>query len=133
MDRGADRLPDGSRRQILSGLKDKSLETHQALSRVVGVNRRHRAIVAGVHSLEHVEGFATTALTDDDAVRPHTQTALDQLSDWHRALALDVGWPRLELNPVGLLQLKLGCVLACDEALVLRNERGEDVQKRGFA
>src|SRR5690242_510350 len=133
VNRGADRLADGSRRQVLPCLQDQGLETDQTLARVVGVKRRHRAIVAGVHGLEHVQRLAATTLTDDDAVGAHTEAALDQLTDGHRALALDVGRTRLELDPVRLLQLQLGGVFAGDEALVLGDERREDVQQRRLA
>src|SRR6476661_1326962 len=43
------------------------------VARRVGVNRREGAVVAGVHGLEHVEGFAAADLADHNAVRPHTQ------------------------------------------------------------
>ena len=37
-----------------------------------GMDRRHRALVTGVHGLNHVEGFGAPALTDDDPVGPHS-------------------------------------------------------------
>ena len=40
---------------------------------VLAWQRGHRAVVAGVHGLEHVERFGTAALADDDAFGPHTQ------------------------------------------------------------
>jgi len=86
-------VSNGSRGKVLPGLEHQRLETDKGLVRVVGVQRRHRAIVAGVHRLEHVQGFTATALTDDDVIGPHTQTALDELPNRHRALALDVRWP----------------------------------------
>src|SRR4030088_3082485 len=89
---------------------------------VVGVERGHRPFVAGVHRLEHVQGFAATALTHDDAVGAHTQTAFDELSNRDSALAFDVRRARLELDPVRLLKLKLRRVLAGDQPLCLRNE-----------
>src|SRR5439155_56956 len=84
VDSGTDRLPDGARGQVLACLEDQRFQTDQAFVRVVGVKRRHRSIVARVHGLEHVEGLAATTLADDDAVRAHTQTALDQLANRHR-------------------------------------------------
>jgi hypothetical protein len=33
--------------------------------------------VAGVHRLQHVEGFLAAALAEDDAVGPHAQCVLD--------------------------------------------------------
>ena len=62
--------------KVLPGLEHQRLEPDQGLMRVVGVERGHRAIVAGVHGLEHVQGLAATALTDDDAVGAHRRQLL---------------------------------------------------------
>src|SRR4051812_46172201 len=91
VNRRSDRLADGARREVLTCLEDQRLQTHQALARVVGVDRRHRAIVSGVHGLEHVQRLSPTTLADDDPVGTHTETALHELADGHRALAFDVG------------------------------------------
>jgi len=40
-----------------------------------------RAVVAGVHRLEHVERFAAAALADDDTVGAHTQGVADEVAD----------------------------------------------------
>src|SRR5882672_3043836 len=132
VDRGPDRLADGSGRQVLTSLEHQRLEPDQRLMRVVGVQRRHRTIMARVHRLQHVQGFAAATLTDDDAVGSHTQAALDELANWDGTLALDVGRTRLELDPVRLLELKLRGVLARDQALGLWDEGREDVEQRGL-
>src|ERR1700687_2275125 len=132
VDGGPDRLPDSPRRQVLSRLEHKGLETDQALVRVVGVDRGHRTIVAGVHGLEHVQRLTTSTLTDDDPVGSHTQTALDELADGHRAFAFHVRRTRLELDPVRLLKLELRGVLTRDQPFGLRNEGREDVEERGL-
>ena len=49
------------------------------------------------------------------------------------ALALDVGRARLQRHDVRLLQLQLGGVLDGDDALVVRDERRQDVQQRRLA
>ena len=36
-----------------------------------------RAVVTGVHGLEHVEGFAGTTFADDDPLGPHAQRVAD--------------------------------------------------------
>ena len=56
----------------------------------VGVQRRQRAVVAGVHRLEHVERLGAADLADDDAVGPHAQRVAHQVADRDLALALDV-------------------------------------------
>ena len=85
----------------------------------VGVAGRHRAVVAGVHGLQHVERLAAAALADDDAVGPHAQGVAHQLADGDRALAFDVRRPRLERDHVLLAQLQLGRVLDGHDALVV--------------
>src|SRR3989441_13281194 len=55
---------------------------------------RQRAVVAGVHRLQHVEGFAAATLANDDAVRAHAERVLDQVALHDLTLALDVGWTR---------------------------------------
>ena len=68
-----------------------SVSRRASVSRgAVGVDRGDRAVVAGVHGLEHVEGLAGTALADDDAVGPHAEGVLDEVADGDLALALDV-------------------------------------------
>ena len=50
-----------------------------------------RALVAGVHGLEHVERLAAADLADDDPVGSHAQRVAHQVADGDLALALDVG------------------------------------------
>ena len=70
--------------------------------------------MAGVHGLQHVEGFLAAALAEDDAVGPHAQRVLDQLALADFALAFDVGRPRLHAADMRLLQLQFGGVLDGD-------------------
>ena len=86
--------------------------------------------MAGVHGLEHVEGLATTDLTDDDAVGSHTQGVAHQVADLHLALALDVRRARLHREHVRLVELELLGVLDGDDALVGRDEARQHVEER---
>ena len=52
----------------------------QGVARRVGVQRGHRALVAGVHGLEHVQRLGAAALADDDPFGPHTQGVADQVA-----------------------------------------------------
>ena len=92
-----------------------------------------RAVVTGVHGLEHVERRGVADLTDDDPVGAHAQAVLDQVADRDRALALDVGRARLEADDVLLLELELGGVLDGDDPLVVGDERRQHVEGRGLA
>ena len=90
VDRRGDLLADGADRQVDAGHEDHRLEPRQHVARAVGVAGRHRAVVAGVHGLEHVQRLAGAALPDDDPVGPHAERVADELADRDRALALDV-------------------------------------------
>jgi hypothetical protein len=72
-------------------------------------------------------------LAQDDAVGPHAQRVAHQRALVHLALALDVGRAGLQPHHVRLLQLQLGRVLDGDDALVVRDERRQDVQQRRLA
>ena len=88
----------------------------------VGVERAHRAVVAGVHRLQQVEGLRSAHFADDDPLGTHTQAVLDEIAHGDLALALEVGRAGFEAHHVRLLQLQFGRVLAGDDALVLVDE-----------
>ena len=115
------------------GHQHQGLEPGQGVAGAVGVHGGERAVVAGVHGLEHVEGLARAALADHDAVGAHAQAVLDQVADGDLAPALDVGRPGLERQHVVLVELELLGVLDGDDALVGRDERREHVEGRGLA
>ena len=89
--------------------------------------------MAGVHGLEHVEGFFAAALAEDDALGPHAQRVLDEIALADLALALDVGRARLHAGDVRLLQLQLRRVLDGDQALGVRDVGRQRVEHRGLA
>ena len=62
-------------REVEAGHQHQGLEAGQRVTGAVGVDRGERAVVAGVHGLEHVEGLAATALADDDAVGAHAEAS----------------------------------------------------------
>ena len=62
----------------------------ERVARRVRVDRRQRALVTGVHRLEHVERLGAANLADDDPVGAHAQRVADELADPDLALALDV-------------------------------------------
>ncbi len=122
-------LADGLQGQVHAGHQDQGLEPREGLTGRVGVDRRHRSIVAGVHGLEHVEGLTGAALADHDAVGAHPQGVDDQIADVDAALAVDVRRARLEPAHVFLVELELGGVLDGDDPLVDRDEPGADVEE----
>ncbi|KAG1385923.1 hypothetical protein G6F59_017125 [Rhizopus arrhizus] len=48
---------------------------------------RHRAVVAGVHRLQHFQHLGATDFADHDAVRPHAQAVAPPVADAHCAMA----------------------------------------------
>ena len=128
-----DLLADRAQRQLDAGEEHHRLESGEHVARGVGVAGRHRAVVAGVHCLEHVQSFAASALADDDAIGPHAEGVTYQFPDGDGALALDVGGSRLERYDVLLAELELGRILDGDDALVVGDERRQHVEHRGLA
>ena len=97
------------------GHRHHRVEAVERVARAVGVDGRQAAVVAGVHGLQHVERLVAADLADDDAIGPHAQGVDDELALPDRALALDVGRPRLEPDDVPLPQHQLGGVLDGDD------------------
>src|SRR5689334_10853126 len=72
VDGARDLLPHGALGQLEVGHRDHGLEPAQRVPRGIGVERGERAVVAGVHGLQHVDGLGAATLTHDDPVGPHT-------------------------------------------------------------
>ena len=83
-------------------------QRRQRFARDVGVQRAHRAVMAGIHGLQQVERLGSAHLADDDALGPHAQAVLDEIAHGDLALAFEVGRPGLEAHHMRLLQLQLG-------------------------
>ena len=133
VDRGADHLADGLRRQREAAHGDHRFDAGQRLARRVGVQRAHRAVVAGVHRLQQVERLGSAHFADDDALGPHAQAVLDQVAHGDLAFAFEVGRPGFQAHHMRLLQLQLGGVFAGDDALVVVDVVGQAVEQRGLA
>ena len=133
VDRRRDLVADRPQRQLVAGHQDHRLEPSEHVRRGVGVAGRQRAVLAGRHRLEHVEGLARTTLADDDPVGSHVQPVAQQVPDGDLAQALEVRRARLELHDVRLVELQLGGILDGDDPLVLGDERRQDVEGRRLA
>ncbi len=132
-DRRRDLPADGCHRHRQTGHADHLLQAGDGITRRVGVDGRHRPFMAGIHGLQHVEGFLAAALAENDAIGTHAQRVLDELTLADLALALDVRRPRLHAPDMGLLQLQLGGILDGEQPLPLRDEGGEGVEHGGLA
>ena len=133
VDRGADHLADGSRGKREAAHGDHGFAARQRFARIVGVQRAHRAVMAGVHGLQQVERLGSADFADDDAFGTHTQAVAHQFAHGDLAFAFDVRRAGFQPHHMRLLQLKLGGVLAGDDALVVLDIVGQAVQQRGLA
>ncbi len=132
VDRRSELLPHRLQRQFDAAHRDHRLQSGNGVTGAVGVNRRQRTFVAGVHRLQHVERFRTTAFADDDAVGSHTEAVFHQVGRADPTLAFDVRRPRFEPQHVVLLQLKFGRVFDRHDSLVVLNEARQRVEQRRF-
>lgn len=133
VDRADDHLLDGLGGQAIAAHGDHALDPADRLTRAVGVQRAHRAVVAGVHGLQEVERLGATDFADDDPLGTHPQTVLDQIPHGHRAAALEIGRTGFQAHHVRLLQLQFGGVLAGHDPLGGVDERGHGVEQRRLA
>src|SRR6185503_5559191 len=133
VERGRDLLAHRALRQVDAGHEAHRLDAGDHVSRRVRVTGRKASIVTSVHGLEHRERLTTTDLTDDDALWAHTEGVLHEIHDRDLALAFDVRRARLEAHDVVLHETELGGVLDRDDALVLGDEAGHDVEERRLA
>src|SRR5436190_2155435 len=81
VERGGHLLTDRAGGQVDTSHETHRLQPGEHVARRVRVAGGQRAVVTGIHGLEHREGLATTDLTDDDALRAHTKGVLDQVHD----------------------------------------------------
>ena len=84
------------------------------------------------HSLQHVQGLFAANLSQDDAIRTHTQCIDDELALLDGPVAFDVGRPRLKPDDMLLLDLEFSRVFYGDNALIRRDITGKDVEQRGL-
>jgi hypothetical protein len=125
-----DLLAQRAHRETGAGEHHHVLEARERVTRRVGVDRRHRALVAGVHRLEHVHRLDAAHLADDDAIRPHAERVADKIARHDLAASLDVRRAGLEPHDVLLLQPQLRRVLDRHDALRARDERAQRVEQR---
>ena len=101
--------------------------------RALRVHRRQRAVVPGVHRLQHVERLAAAHLAHDQPVGPHPQRVADELADRDVAAALEARGTRLEPHDVRPVDAELGRVLDRDDPLGRVDEPRERAEQRRLA
>ena len=133
IDGGSDLGANYGKRNLEAAHGDHGLEAADGVVAGASVNGGERAVVAGVHGLEHVECFVAADFADDDAVGAHTQSVDYQAARRNGAGTFDVGRTRLEPHDVILLEAEFGGVFNSDDALARRDIRREKIEQRGLA
>ena len=80
-----------------------------------------------------IERLGSAHLADDDALGAHAQAVLDEVAHGHRTRPSRLGGRVSRRTTCGLLQLKLGRVLAGDDPLVVLDVVGQAVEQRRLA
>ena len=83
------------------------------------MDRGHRPVMAGVHRLEHVEGFGAANLADDDPIGTHPQSVANEFALIDRTGTFDIGWSRFELDDMRLLQPQFDRIFDSDNAFAI--------------
>src|SRR6185437_1435630 len=129
VDRTHDHFANGLGGKLEAAHGDHRFQTRHGFARTVGVERAHRAVVAGVHRLQKVEGLGSAHFAHDDAFGTHTQTVSYQIAHRDLALSFEVGRTGFETHDVRLLQLQFGGVFAGDDAFFGVDVSGQAVQQ----
>jgi len=120
--------------EVFLGHLGVGVQLGQGLAGGVGVDGAHRALMPGVHRVQHVQGLGAADLPDDDPLRPHPQRLADQLADADLPHPLQVGEPTLQPDAVLQMPLQrqfLG-FLDGDHPLPGRDLAGDRVQGGGL-
>ena len=88
--------------------------------------------MAGIHGLQHIQGFAASDFTYDNAVRAHTEGVLYQVPDGDCPFPFDVGRAGFQCHHMGLLQTKFRCIFDGDDTFIMGNKGRQHVQTGGF-
>jgi hypothetical protein len=81
------------RRQIYLSHLHHVFDTGQGVASAVSMHRGDRAVMAGVHRLQHVKCFSAAHLAYDDPIRTHAQGIPHQIALGHLPRAFQAGRP----------------------------------------
>ena len=94
------------------GLHQQRLDPTQGVDGRVGVARRERAVVTGVHRLDRGQHFGASELADDQAIGAQTQGGPHERRQVDRGDSVGAGRTRLEPHRVASGERQFGGVLA---------------------
>ena len=113
---------DARDRQSHPGHRDHLLKTLERIARRIGMYRRHRTFMTGIHRLHHIEGLFAAALADNDAIGSHAQCILYEVALAYFSFSLNVGRSGFEPSDVQLLKLQFSGVFNGNKTLFAWNE-----------
>ena len=113
---------DGALRKLLSCKEHQGLKLRERIAGRVGVEAAHGAAVPGVEGVEKIQSLSSPNLADKNAIRPHSQAGLQEVSSGDLAAPLRIGRSCLKPDHVGLLELEFADVLDADDAFVIGDE-----------
>ena len=130
IERRRDLRADGRRGQLATH-QDHRLQPADHILRTVCVTGRQRAVVAGIHRLQHVQSRSVTHLADDDPVRSHPQRRPDQIPDTDLQVSFQIRVPRFQTDDVLCVRNpQFRRILDRDDPFLLRHEFRKRIQKR---
>ena len=129
VDGGSNLFSDCAGRKFDSAHQHHCFETCDDIARGVGVHGRQGAVVASIHGLEHIEGFAAAAFADDDAVGAHTEGIAHEIADGNGSAAFDIGRSGFKADEVRLCESKFGRVFDGQDSFGMRQVIREDIEE----
>ena len=89
--------------------------------------------MTSIHRLQHVECFATTALTNDNSLGAHTEGVHHQITNGNFTSPFNIWRAGFKRNHMLLTQLQFSSIFYCYDTFIIRDETGKHIQKCGFA
>src|SRR6476619_6661097 len=90
IDGTADHFPDALLRKRKSAHGDHGFHARHSVSRRVGVERAHRAVMARIHRLYQVESFRSAHLADNDPLSFHAEAVSYEVTHADLPLAFKI-------------------------------------------
>lgn len=118
--------------QLNAALENATYQPGKCLTRGIGMNGGKASAVAGVEGLQQIESFLAPYLPQDGALGPVPQAGLEQVADCNGRDLRSLLAAGLEADKVRLADVDFGSVLDDQQAVIVGNEIGQDVEQGGF-
>src|SRR5437870_3609729 len=126
-------LANGLERQIDATHEGHRLDPHQRVWRAVRVRGGQGPAVPGIHRLQHVQGFPTAHLANDDPIGAHAERRSEKRTHVDGSGPFDARSTRFERDHVGLRKAELRGVLDGHDAFAVAHGERKRVERRRLA